>query len=35
VIRGPVSPNTPASILQRHADATIFLDKPAASLLRE
>jgi glucosamine-6-phosphate deaminase len=35
VILGQISPNTPASILQQHADATIFLDKPAASLLGE
>lgn len=32
-LRGPVTPEVPASILQRHAAATIFLDGPSASLL--
>lgn len=32
-LQGPVSPLAPASILQQHADATVFLDQPAASLL--
>lgn len=32
-IEGPVTPNVPASILQQHAAATIYLDKPAASKL--
>ncbi len=32
-VEGPVTQQVPASILQRHADATIFLDTPAASLL--
>jgi glucosamine-6-phosphate deaminase len=30
---GGVSPSAPASILQRHADTTIYLDKESASLL--
>jgi glucosamine-6-phosphate deaminase len=33
VVEGPVTPQTPASILQQHADATLYLDLPAASLL--
>jgi glucosamine-6-phosphate deaminase len=33
VVEGPVTPQTPASILQQHADATVYLDRPAASLL--
>lgn len=32
-LEGPVTPNVPASILQTHAEATIYLDPPAASLL--
>ncbi|MBV9568979.1 MAG: glucosamine-6-phosphate deaminase [Hyphomicrobiales bacterium] len=32
-VEGEVSPQFPASILQRHAACTIFLDPPAASLL--
>jgi len=32
-LEGPVTPMHPASILQRHPDATLFLDPPAASLL--
>jgi glucosamine-6-phosphate deaminase len=32
-VEGPVTPQTPASILQQHPDATLFLDPPAASLL--
>jgi glucosamine-6-phosphate deaminase len=32
-IQGPVTPDVPASILQRHPDVTVFLDKPAAKLL--
>jgi len=31
---GEVSPLAPASILQRHSDATIYLDKESATLLR-
>ncbi len=30
---GPVTPQVPASILQRHAEATLFLDPESASLL--
>lgn len=30
---GPVSPDTPASILQTHPQATIYLDPPSAALL--
>jgi len=33
-LEGPVTPDCPASILQQHPDATIFLDPPAASLLK-
>lgn len=33
-VEGPVTPLVPASILQRHAAATLFLDPAAASLLR-
>jgi glucosamine-6-phosphate deaminase len=32
-MEGEVSPQFPASILQRHASCTVFLDPPAASLL--
>jgi glucosamine-6-phosphate deaminase len=32
-LEGPVSPNAPASILQTHADTTIYLDRDSASLL--
>jgi glucosamine-6-phosphate deaminase len=32
-VEGPVTRNVPASILQNHDDATIFLDAAAASLL--
>jgi len=32
-VEGPVTPMVPASILQRHEDAMIYLDPPAASLL--
>lgn len=34
-VEGPVTPNCPASILQRHPDATLFVDQDAASLLKE
>jgi len=34
-VEGPITPEVPASILQRHADATIYLDPPAASLLKQ
>lgn len=33
MIKGPVSPACPASILQQHDDTIIFLDEAAASLL--
>jgi glucosamine-6-phosphate deaminase len=33
-VEGPVTPQVPASIMQRHGDTTIFLDKPAASMLK-
>jgi glucosamine-6-phosphate deaminase len=33
-VEGQVTPQVPASILQRHEQCTLFLDKPAASLLR-
>ena len=32
-VKGPVTNKVPASILQKHGDTTLFLDKPAASLL--
>jgi len=32
-VKGPVSNKAPASILQNHADTTLYLDKPSASLL--
>lgn len=32
-LEGPVDPMTPASILQRHHDMTIYLDRESASLL--
>jgi len=33
-IEGPVTPQVPASILQQHPQATVYLDPSAASLLR-
>lgn len=33
MIRGAVSPECPASILQNHADVHIFLDREASKLL--
>ena len=33
-VEGPVTPDVPASILQEHADATLYLDAEAARLLR-
>jgi glucosamine-6-phosphate deaminase len=33
-VQGPVTNQVPASILQKHGDVTLFLDKPAASLLK-
>ena len=32
-IRGPVTPDVPASILQQHDNATLYLDRDSASLL--
>jgi glucosamine-6-phosphate deaminase len=32
-VQGPVSPRVPASILQTHADTTLFVDRESASLL--
>jgi glucosamine-6-phosphate deaminase len=32
-VRGPLTPDVPASILQEHPRATIYLDPPAASML--
>ena len=32
-VSGPVSPDVPASILQRHPNCHLFLDREAASLL--
>ncbi len=34
-VEGEVSPEVPASILQKHRDCQLYLDGPAASLLRE
>lgn len=34
-VQGPVTPDLPASILQHHADVTLFLDHDSASLLNE
>jgi glucosamine-6-phosphate deaminase len=33
-LQGPVTPAVPASILQEHADTTVYLDPPSASLLK-
>lgn len=33
-LEGPVTNKVPASILQRHPQVTVYLDKPAASLLK-
>jgi len=33
-VQGPITNKTPASILQRHQDMTLYLDPPAASLLK-
>ncbi len=32
-VDGPVTPNVPASILQQHSEATIYLDRDSAALL--
>jgi glucosamine-6-phosphate deaminase len=34
-VEGQVTPQVPASILQRHERCTLFLDKPAASLMKK
>jgi glucosamine-6-phosphate deaminase len=34
-VEGPVSPEAPASILQRHEDVTMFLDPDSASQLQK
>ncbi len=34
-VEGPITPDVPASILQRHADCHLFLDPPAAALLAQ
>ena len=33
-IEGPIDPMVPASILRRHPDVTIYLDRDSASLLK-
>jgi glucosamine-6-phosphate deaminase len=33
-VEGPISPSAPASILQTHSNATLFLDKDSAGMLR-
>lgn len=33
-VEGPVTPHLPASILQQHAQATVYLDRDSASLLQ-
>jgi len=33
-VEGTVTPDVPASILQRHASTTLYLDPDSASLLR-
>jgi glucosamine-6-phosphate deaminase len=35
VVEGPLTPSVPASILQQHPEATLYLDPPAASLLSQ
>jgi glucosamine-6-phosphate deaminase len=32
-VQGPIDPMVPASILQRHSDVAIYLDRESASLL--
>jgi len=34
-VNGPITPDLPASILQQHEQTTLFLDRPAASLLKK
>ena len=33
-LEGPVTPDVPASVLQRHADTTVYLDSASAALLK-
>ena len=33
-IQGPITPDVPASILRQHPDVSVFLDRPAARLLK-
>jgi glucosamine-6-phosphate deaminase len=33
-VEGPVTPELPSSILQQHERTTVYLDRPAASLLK-
>ncbi|CAA7612709.1 Glucosamine-6-phosphate deaminase [Magnetospirillum sp. LM-5] len=33
-VEGPVTPQVPASVLQRHADAVVLIDRAAAALLQ-
>jgi len=34
-LEGEISPNAPASILRRHPNTTIYLDRESASLLSQ
>ena len=34
-VEGPVSPMAPASILQTHANTTLYLDRDSAALLKQ
>ena len=34
-VEGPITPNLPASIMQQHANTTVFLDRASASLLKK
>jgi len=34
-LEGPVTPTVPASILQKHADTTVYLDAASAALLKK
>ena len=33
MVKGPVTPQCPASVLQLHPDVTVFVDEAAASML--
>jgi len=33
-VEGPITPMVPASILQKHGDCRLFIDRPASSLLK-